>query len=180
MEQREADAGMGGFTVDGRGYRASKRVKRKLEGIPFTAVFCSTSGRALKTAETLTERRNIDITREPDLREINLGAWEGRKFDELEKESPDNFRRFWEEPQEYVPNHGESVEEVQNRGTEVVSRIAEEYPDGDVLIVSHSCILKSIILEYQERPLEGLWEPPHIYPAGLTILDTKTERLIFH
>ncbi len=167
--------GWGDSELTEKGVRQVKELKEKVKNISFSAIFSSTSGRTLKTTEILVG--GVDIIEEPDLREINLGAWEGRHFDELKKTSPENFRLFWESPQEYFPEEGESVAEVQKRGMKVIRRIVKEYPEANVLIVSHSCILKSIILKYQDRPLNELWEPPHLPPASLTILDTLTGRI---
>lgn len=143
----------------------------------FAAVYSSTAGRALRTTELILRGRDVEIIESPDLREIDLGNWEGRKFDDIDMESPDNFRRFWEDPQRFVPQGGESAEELLERGTRVIRKIVDEHPGEKVLVVSHYCILKAILIHLQGRPLKELWDNPELAPASLTVYDTDTGEL---
>ena len=52
---------------------------------------------AVATADVLGRRR---LAHDPGLREMNFGAWEMRLHAELEAESPDLIRAFWETAQQ--------------------------------------------------------------------------------
>ncbi|MFO8110291.1 MAG: histidine phosphatase family protein [Thermoplasmata archaeon] len=148
-------------------------LRRKIRDVSFSEVYSSTSNRALKTAEILLDGRGVSITKEKDLREVYLGEWEGKRFEVLDRESPEDFKGFWEIPQGCVPRGGESMEELMERGTGVISKIIKKHPDENVLLVSHYCILKTIIIHLQDRLLKDLWELPDLEPASLTVYDTN-------
>ncbi len=162
------------------GVEQVRDLRETLNEFDLKAAYSSTAGRALRTAEILLEDRELSITKESDLKEIDLGDWEGKKFDHLKEAYPKNFQMFWEDPEKYIPPGGETVEEVQERGLRVLEDIHRKYPDENVLVVSHSCILKAILLHHSERPIKDLWKPPELKPASLTVLDSTTSEISYH
>ena len=50
---------------------------QRLERVRLDAVYCSDLNRSRLTAKLLAEGRAIPVRVQPELREINLGAWEG-------------------------------------------------------------------------------------------------------
>ena len=59
-------------------------------------VISSDLTRAMATADALGPRPRLP--HDPALREINFGQWETRPFAEIEAESPDHIRAFWDRP----------------------------------------------------------------------------------
>jgi broad specificity phosphatase PhoE len=50
-----------------------------------------------------------------------------------------------------------------------------ENPTGNVLIVTHGVILKTIHSYFKNLPMERLWDPPFIYDTSLTIVEIENE-----
>ena len=90
--------------------------------------------RALQTAAIVARRLNLEIVRDPELREQALGALEGR-----ESRNDDvvaDFERLWREPWPSLTG-GESVAELYTRVHDALVAIAGRWPDDDVIAVTH-------------------------------------------
>lgn len=94
--------------------------------------------RAVRTADAIARGRPR-LPHEPALREIHFGAWEGRVFDDIERQDPHLIRRFWEAPGDTCPPGGESWNALCERVNRAVdARIADESAGGgDIIAVAH-------------------------------------------
>lgn len=89
--------------------------------------------RAVATADALGPRPRLP--HDPALREIHFGQWETRSFAEIEAESPDHIRAFWETPGDIAPPGGESWNALTRRTWEALDRLQGVAPD--IVVVAH-------------------------------------------
>jgi broad specificity phosphatase PhoE len=123
------------------GRRQASALADELAGRPLAAVYSSDLRRARETAEIVAERQGVEVVVDPDLREIDVGAWSGLTASEVEERYPEGWTRF----QTGQRGHdGETYEAHSLRVVEAVRRIAEEHPDEQVLVVSHGGSLRAI------------------------------------
>jgi probable phosphoglycerate mutase len=115
-----------------RGRRQAVLLAARLASESFAAVFSSPLSRALETCRLvgLGDRASID----PDLREWDYGAYEGRTTDEIRAEVPD-----WTIWSDRVPN-GERIATVAERLDRVIGRALQA--DGDVAAFGHGHALR--------------------------------------
>lgn len=159
------------------GKQQAKWLRAKLADTPFEAIYSSTSGRALQTAEFIRGGRKTDIVASDRLKEINLGLWEGRKYVHLEREDPDRHYAFWNEPQRYEPtDQGESFAQLWDRVIPEVLDIISRHRGGNVLIVTHAITLKVIMAYFRGDPMEKLWSAPFIQPTALCEVSITGDR----
>jgi alpha-ribazole phosphatase len=105
--------------------------------LPSGAVLVSSDlSRAIATADALGTRRHR-LPHDPALREIHFGSWEMRAFTEVEAETPDQIRAFWDQPGDIAAPEGESWNAVLARVTAATTRLCKDYPDGEVIVVAH-------------------------------------------
>ncbi len=102
--------------------------------LPDAPVISSDLSRAITTADALMRPR---LPHNPALREMHFGAWEQRSFAEIEAETPDHIRAFWETPGEVRPPGGESWNDLFGRVTRATQALAIEYRGSDIIIVAH-------------------------------------------
>lgn len=100
--------------------------------LPQAPVISSDLSRAVTTADALQNRSRLP--HDPDWRELHFGAWEMRTFTEVEAESPDHIRAFWETPGEVAPPGGESWHTVHRRIGAALSRVSHL---PEVIVVAH-------------------------------------------
>ncbi len=112
------------------------------------AVVSSDLQRARATADAIAPRAR----RLPDLaalREIHFGDWELLRFDEVEAQTPDLIRAFWQEPGENAPPGGESWNQLRARVDKAVDDLTISNSESDLIIVAHF----GVILTQLQRAL---------------------------
>lgn len=153
-----------------RGINNAIALGEKLKTISFDRIYSSPSPRALKTAQIICGHSTVDILIEDELREMNLADWEGKSKEELEQLYPKEYDLFWNEPQIFQPDGGESFQQVQDRATAFINKLIEQNQEGEILIVTHSVVIKTLIAYYHQLPMKELWAPPYIYDTCVTLL----------
>ena len=134
-----------------RGVRMAYRLKEHLSGLPFTRCYVSPLGRAMQTAEILTEGTGVTPEPDPRIVEVDLGEMETQIMDEL---PPEVLHAFYHEPQNYHPKGGEGYEAALKRVSTLMRELETE--DGCVLIVAHALILRLIRLYLLNLPLSEM------------------------
>ncbi len=128
------------------GREQARALGRRLAGAHFALVLTSPLSRAAETAG-LAGFDGVTIV-EPDLREWDYGALEGRLTAEIREDYPG--WSIWTGPWP----EGETVEEVGARADRVLARVRAA--DGDVLLVSHGHLLRVLAARWLGlRPASG-------------------------
>lgn len=105
-----------------------------LRDIPFVQAFCSTSERTLDTARHIIGDRKIPLAQRKELKEINFGTVEGDPMDEV-------FMKEVMFSEGFVRYGGETMEQSGIRAAGAWKRIAGEFTEGNVLIVTHGGVI---------------------------------------
>jgi broad specificity phosphatase PhoE len=106
------------------------------------AVYTSPLSRARETAEIVAARVGLEPVALAELREVDTGSWSGLSRADVEARFPEGFTRWrsggsgWED--------GETYEEMAERVIGALRTIAEDHPDGRVLIISHGGPIRAI------------------------------------
>lgn len=105
--------------------------------LPQQAVVISSDlSRAVTTADAIQGTRTR-LAHQSGLREINFGAWELRGFKEIEAETPDHIRAFWEQPGDVRPPDGESWHEICARVDAEIDTLIKRHFGQDIIVVAH-------------------------------------------
>ncbi|MFZ5352580.1 MAG: histidine phosphatase family protein [Bacillota bacterium] len=167
-----------------KGIFNAKALARHLRNVKFHEVYSSTSGRALHTAELISGFDRGGIRAVDELKEIFLGEWEGRAWEEVEKEYPEEYRHFWKSPHLYKRNDAESFYDVQKRAIKLIKGLIRQNSctDNNLLLVSHTVTVKTIMAYFEEREFERLWEPPYIHDTSLSVIeiDSRGHEILLH
>lgn len=159
-----------------RGVLEAQSLQKRIKGIPFDAIYASDIGRAMHTAEIVLGERNQSIQPCPGLREMHFGVLEGLCFTSAETDYPEAFKNLWETPHLYRPiAEGETLQEVQTRVVKAIQRIVADHLNQQLLIISHTIALRSLLLHFTQGSLADLWQPPHMKPASLSIAEVTGE-----
>ncbi|MEH7011674.1 histidine phosphatase family protein [Neobacillus niacini] len=153
------------------GIKNAVSLGERLKDIELTAIFSSPSGRTKATTNLIRGERNIPVNYDEDLKEIKLGEWEGKTHSSIKEMYEDEFESFWNTPHQFTTVGGETFEETRERAVRVLNRIKREYKSGNILIVTHSVLIKCMYSFFKNASLETLWEPPFIHDTSLTIVE---------
>ena len=156
------------------GQQAAIALGRRLAQIPFSAIYASSSGRTVDTAKFICCERQIPIFFKQQLREINVGEWQGMTDSEIKRTYPEQYHHYYNHPTEYKSEEGETFEDVLQRVLPVIKDVIEDYEDDEpVLIVTHAVVKKLLIAHFQNQSIDHVWDPPFIHGTSLTVLLLK-------
>lgn len=133
--------------LNDKGRRQARDLAAELSRKQFDAAYASDLSRAWETAEIVTAKRSLEITRCVNLREKHFGTWEGLTDVDVRSRFPEAARGAW--------GDGETTEAMDARVLGALLRIAAARPGGSVLVVTHGGPIRSL---YREAGLD----PPRI------------------
>ena len=91
--------------------------------------------RARETAEIIAARLGVDVVALRELREIDVGEWQGLTWPEIEERYPAGAKSWQERGHGW--ESGETYEQLGERILAALRGIAANHPSGRVLIVGH-------------------------------------------
>lgn len=138
-----------------KGVRQAQRVARMLEEVTFDAVISSPLKRARETAAIVGKVSPEEIILDERLRELNFGSWEGKHYQRIEKEDPENWLFWINNWKEAAPPGGEPFIKMYRRVEESVKEILDKYAEETLLIVSHQGCLRTIMCMLLNMGYEG-------------------------
>jgi broad specificity phosphatase PhoE len=121
--------------LDDEGIRQAECAARSFRGGQYAEVLTSDLKRSAQTAALIARESGIEVMPEPRLREIALGDWEGRSFDDVRADMASG--RASDDPYilHFRPPNGESIMDVWER----IRPLAEELSASDRprIVVTH-------------------------------------------
>ncbi|GAB2224015.1 hypothetical protein Drorol1_Dr00004761 [Drosera rotundifolia] len=111
-----------------------------------SAVYSSDLKRAYETAEIIAAKCGaLKVIRDPTLRERHLGYLQGHVYSELNRLKPEAYRAFISaKSDQEIPGGGESIDQLYQRCTSSLQRIAEKHRGERVIVVSHGGVIRSL------------------------------------
>jgi probable phosphoglycerate mutase len=150
------------------GLRQAGWLSDAYKGCPIDIIYTSTLDRAFNTAKIFRGKKEIEIIRLDELKEINFGEWEGRKFMEIKEEDPEFFNAFRFTPETFKPVGGETFEEAKERVVDAVENIIEKNKGRKVALVIHGVVLKLLMGNFLNRTINQVWDEPTIQPTSVS------------
>jgi broad specificity phosphatase PhoE len=135
-----------GFTgppLNALGVRQAHELLERLDGTDLHAIYSSDSTRAVQTAEIFADAREMAVSQDARLREVNFGEWEGLTRDEINDRYAGAFRE-WDACKLAAPTGGETDLEMAERVIEALRDIAANHPDECVLVVTSGGPIRAV------------------------------------
>ena len=137
-------AGWSDIPLSKKGEKRILLAKEGLKVYDFHDIWVSPLTRTQQTAHLVIDT-NRPIKLKRDLMERSFGDWEGKNWEELEKEFPDQVIKWKENPLEFTPPRGESFADVLQR----VKRFwhdLQNQEDGTYLVVTHAGVIRCTLV----------------------------------
>ena len=161
-------------------YREIELLASSLQRIPFEHAYASPLKRARITAQALLNHLNpeIPLTIDSRLKEFNLGKMEGMHFEDVAAKWPEVLKNFRHHPDKYDESlvEGESFLEVIARFRAAIEEYCRQYPNGNILVISHGAALNAAINALIGTPLAHLKDRGGLSNTSTTILTTNNGR----
>ncbi len=116
----------------------------RLAGVGFAGVVSSDLQRARRTAEIIAGRLGLPVELDGDLREIDVGDWQGLTRAEIQARWPGALAD-WSDGRSESPLGGETRTHLVERARAALARVAAASSPGDrVLVVSHGALIRHL------------------------------------
>lgn len=152
------------------GEEQSARVCDYLAEISLEAVYSSDLDRSRYCAELIAEAHHLTSHSLPSLRELNIGDWEGRTWEELQEAYPDDWEARLQDLVNFQVPGGESLQDAADRIRPTIKKILTDHSGGDVAIIAHGGVNRIVLLDAMEAPMEQAFSIEQDYGC-LNIID---------
>jgi glucosyl-3-phosphoglycerate phosphatase len=133
--------GQGNSPLSGEGRAQAAALASRLADQPFDLVVASDLERARATAEALGRPVELD----PRFREMDLGGWEGRHFEEVAAEHPDLLEAIRSGEAVRFGGTGETTDEFEARCVAALDDLAARVGEGSVLVATHGGVIDALV-----------------------------------
>lgn len=134
---------------------ADLAVKIKQSALPIKNIWSSPLKRAVQTADILSRHLDIPYNIHEDLREVDLGDWEGHSWNEVALKFPNEYDK-WQTNRRYIPaTGGECYNDMLMRTLDALNEIAGT-ASGDTAIITHSAVIMALLCYINNEPFENM------------------------
>ena len=150
------------------GKRQAAALGAALRGRRIDAVYSSDLCRAADTVAPAAADRDLPIVTRRDLREIYAGDWEGRRFDDLITEWPEERAVWKNDIGRACPPSGERVADLYERAFAAITAVAAENPGRTLLVGTHATPVRAITARLLGLGVLGMARIPWAPNASIT------------
>lgn len=158
MQGRRIDS-----SLNALGHRQAEALADRLSDLALDAIYTSSMLRAIQTADTVAQH-HPDVPRysKPELDEMCWGVYEGEPWSDSLKAMLDEMYRHWDQGEfNFRVEEGESILDVQHRGTSAVEQMVRDHEGETILVVSHGRLLRVLLASILDVGLERMNEFQH-------------------
>ena len=161
-----------GVELNQSGLQQANEIAQRLRQVRLDAIYSSPLERAVQSAKPLAASNGLSINISSYFLEVDFGDWTGKSFEDLKNDKQFSlFNTFRSVTR--IPN-GETMLEAQQRIVSGLTNVAQEFPSGNVAIVSHADMIKAAIAWFAGIHLD-LFQRIEISPSSISIIDLFPE-----
>ena len=146
------------------------RLKERLADAKISACYTSDLSRCTTGADIIGGALGIDPVARRELRELNIGVWEGLSWQEIKENWPEGWRDRLADLVNYRVPGGENLLDVAARVMPVINEVVERHHGQEVLVVGHGGVNRIVLLNAIGAPLAGMFNIEQNYGC-LNIID---------
>ncbi|GAA0471480.1 histidine phosphatase family protein [Streptomyces stramineus] len=155
-------AGRTDVPLTGLGRRQAAALGVWAAGLRLDAVLCSPLSRAGLTAQPAATALGLSPRVDERLYEVDFGRGDGLTRREMAAEFPAELAAFLDDPVAHHLPGGEDPVAAAARGVDCLRDVARDLPDGRVLVVAHSTLVRLVLCELLGIPLSHYRQ---VFPA---------------
>jgi broad specificity phosphatase PhoE len=171
--------GVSDVSLTANGKRQALGAAAALSKLPIRVIFSSPMRRAVDTAAIIQSACGGELRLDARLAEGSFGNWEGRTRAEvlgLGRQDAELLAR-WESDPACAPPGGESIRSIQERMTQLVEELTDEFPDASVAMVSHVGPIKALLASVLDIPLQST-RRFFLDPGTITVVEWGTQPVL--
>lgn len=151
----------------------ARRLARRLKKENISLIYTSDRLRSKKTARIIQKFLKVPLRHEKGLREIDLGAWEGKTPQEVNLLYQNGYRKWLQAPSKVRIPGAEPVTLFRRRVLKTFSRLLRTAPEGNILIVSHGGVIATFLASLLKGSEDYFLLRLRLDNTGLSIIRVK-------
>lgn len=147
------------ISLNEKGHRQAmdRAIQMKIDHIVPDIIYSSNLKRAYQTAQDLAGTFQLPVWIQDGLEEISFGDWEGKVFQDLERENPMMMETHRNNIRYSKVHGGESYDDVTYRMLKATKQIIDRHPDQNtIFIVSHGAAILTLQMLLLNRDYRAL------------------------
>lgn len=153
-----------------RGREQYRLLRKRLVGAKISSCYTSDLSRCTWGADLLGRHFGCEPVSDPNLRELDIGIWEGLTWAELMGKYPEEWQARLADIVNYRVPDGENLLDLQGRIVPAINGIVERHLGEEALVVAHGGANRVILLNAIGAPLSALFNIEQNYGC-LNIID---------
>jgi len=138
-------------------------LKERLADTPVSACYTSDLTRCVTGADIICQQFGIEPVRRRELRELNIGIWEGLTWTEIKSTWPEEWQARLADLVHHRVEQGENLLEVEARVMPVINEIVERHTGQELLVVGHGGVNRIVLLNAIGAPLSRMFNIEQTY-----------------
>lgn len=138
-------------------------------------IYTSGLKRCKKTAQIISSILNIPYYIEGNLEEIDMGIWENKSFDYIKINYSEEYKQRGLNISDFRIEKGETFRECYERSKIIFKQLSEESYNDNIIMISHSGVIKSIICFIENRHIDEVLNIKLDYGSIIQINYNKNE-----
>jgi alpha-ribazole phosphatase len=162
-----------GFTdldLSQRGKEQVAGVAAYLKDVSLDRAYASDLKRAMDSAGIICQGRTIKPTPCTAFREMDMGEWDGKSWEEIKKANPEINPRFFKDLNKFYFPGGENWPHFRGRVLKGMKRLYRDNQGKDILLVAHAGVNRIILAQALGLPFKNMFFMDQGY-AGLNIIE---------
>jgi broad specificity phosphatase PhoE len=140
--------------LNATGRRQAAELAERVPDVGIGSLWSSDLSRASETAEIVGARIGLPVRLDARLREANRGVWEGRLFEDVERDEPERYAHWMRAGESFRFPGGESLRDQSDR---VEAALEDIHRTGELpaLVVCHGGSIRVMLCRRDPRGLDA-------------------------
>ena len=149
--------GQGDVCLTELGRQQSTAFAARFQHLTLAGIYSSDLSRCRFAAEQIALVQNVQPQYCEALRELNIGEWQGKPWQQIQREDPELWQARLDDIVHVAPPGGESLHQLAQRVRPAVEQIIAAHRGEELVIVAHGGVNRVILLDAIGAPLERLF-----------------------
>lgn len=136
--------GWGDSALTNLGQSQALRHGKLLSRERVSRIFASDLGRVRQTLTLVKEHCKADFRFDANLRECNMGQWEGQRVEDIQQEWQVEYGQWRQDSERFSPPDGESINDMKSRVSKVLSAV-KAATESRVAFVTHGITTRVLL-----------------------------------
>lgn len=166
--------GQGDVRLTQLGRQQSAAFAGRFQHLNLAAIYSSDLHRCRLAADQIAILQQVDPIFKVELRELHIGDWEGRTWEQLQREYPELWQARLADIVNVAPPGGETLLQMAERVRPAVKEIIAAHAGQEIVLVGHGGVNRVILLDAIGAPLKQLFHIEQDYGCH-NIIDYFTD-----